>query len=331
MRGKWVLVAGIAAFLVFGAIALYRVAANRSPARSGASLPAAGAESNGPALNLPGTVEAIEVVLVPAPFSGRIMTFHADVGSTVAEGDLLAEIRSTVLESERDGLNAEINRLRSRVGTLESNLMAARLDAAKAREAVATAQAQLNEAQKVLARQQLLLSKGAAARQAVDRAQAAFDSANEIYEERQKLLSAAEQRVADLSRELTEQQQLLTEKDKEYEEALAQLFLGDVRSPADGYIVARKGQVGDVVPEGMEDLFIIATDLTHLRVVVDAPPELTGGVQVGQPASLQVAELQESLSGKVTEVAGGRIVIEFENPTPVVKPGMKVQAVIQKQ
>ena len=331
MRGKWILLAGVAAVFIFGAVALYRVTSDRNQPRNGASLPATASANNAPVLNLPGTVEAIEVVLVPAPFSGRIMAFHADVGSTVAEGDLLAEIRSTVLESERDGLSAEINRLRSRVGTLESSLIAARLDAAKARESLTAAQVQLDEAQKVLARQQLLLSKGAAARQAVDRAQAAFDSANEIYQERRKLLNAAEQRVAELSRDLTAQQQLLAEKDKEYENAVAQISLGEVRSPADGFVVARKGQVGDVVPEGMEDLFLIATDLTHLRVVVDAPPELIGEVQVGQQASLQVAELQESLSGRVTEVAGGRIVIEFENQTPVVKPGMKVQAVIRKQ
>jgi multidrug efflux pump subunit AcrA (membrane-fusion protein) len=80
----------------------------------------------------------------------------------------------------------------------------------------------------------------------------------------------------------------------------------------------------------VEDLFVIATDLVNLRVVVDAPPPELAKIRPGQEAVIQIAELPDGVLGKVSEVQEGRAVIEFTNPNPaVVKPGMTVHVLIK--
>ena len=93
----------------------------------------------------------MEVVAVPVPFDGRIQSLPVNVGQDVVEGDLLAEIRSSDLLSQKEISTAELNRLNNRVSTLESNLIAARLEAARAREAAGAARNAVEEAQKASA------------------------------------------------------------------------------------------------------------------------------------------------------------------------------------
>jgi HlyD family secretion protein len=329
VRGRWLLFGGTAILVAIGAgaITLLRHRGAVIPANP-ASLPT-GARFGGPTIALPGRIEAVEVVAVPVPFDGRIQSLLVNVGQDVSEGDLLAEIRSSDLLSQKEISTAELNRLTNRVSTLESNLIAARLEAARARETAGVARNALEDAQKVLLRQQMLYSKGAAARQTVERYQAAVDSAKENYEGLQKLAGMAEARVADLTRDLEAQQQAATEKSKELEDATGEVASGDVRSPVDGYVVARKGQVGDEVTIDVQDLYQIAVNVAQLKAVLEPPPPALEQIRPGQDAILQIAELSDGIETTVTEVRDGQVIIDFTSPNPVIKPGMTAQVVIK--
>ena len=315
--------------LALGGVAVTVLLRQKAAAPAGTAGVQAAASFSGPVLSLPGRIEAVEVVAVPVPVSGRIESLPVNVGEEVAEGDLLATIRSSELESQKELANEEFNRLRNRVSTLESALIAARLEASRARESAGDARAAMDAAQTALQRQELLYSKGAAAKQAVEKSQTVLDAASGVHAGRQKVVQLADGRVAELNRELDEQQKVLDDKNKELEDVAAQVISGDVRSPVDGYVVARKGAVGEEVALEVEDLFQIAVNLTDLRAVVNAPPAMLEKVRAGQEAMLQIAELPDGVPTKVTEVRDGQVIMDFTSPNTQIKPGITVQVVIK--
>ncbi len=328
MRGKFLLVVGVVIVLAVGAGAVYWLRQRQNPAASRAAIAAANPFS-GPVASLPGHIEATEIVPVPVPFAGKLESLPVDVGAMVAEGELLAEIRSSSLESQKDAVNNEVNRVRARSSLIESNLIAARLEAARAGETAESTRASVDAAQKALSRQQLLYDKGAGAKQDLEKAQAAYDSVSRVYQAQQKVWKLADDKVAALTKDLDDQQQALTDKNKEYEDAVEQVGTGDVKSPVDGLVIARKGKVGDDVTLETEDLFQIAVNLTQLRVVVEVPPPLAGKFRTGQEAMIQIAELAEGIPSTVSEVQEGRVLVDFTSPNLVVKPGMTAQVVIR--
>jgi HlyD family secretion protein len=329
VRGKWFLIGGAAAVLALGAGAIFLLR-RQSAATAGRTGPlAAGSPSDAPALSLPGRIEAVETVSVPVPFDGRIESLPVNAGQNVSEGELLAEIRSSMLQSRKEAAEAELNRLNNRVSTLESTLIAARLEAARAEQSAAAARSAMDDAQKNLLRQQMLYSKGAGARQALEKAQAAFDTASETYQGQRKVSEIAAKRVADLTRDLDALQQEVADKSKSLEDATATVSLGDVRSPVDGYVITRKGQVVEEITTDVQDLFQIAVNLAQLKVVLEPPPPVLEKIHPGQQATIQVAELAEGIPSKVSEVRDGQVIIEFTSPDPVIKPGMTVQVVIK--
>jgi HlyD family secretion protein len=281
-------------------------------------------------VGLPGKVEAVETVAIPVPIDGRIESFRADVGDQVSEGQLLAQIRSTGLEAERDTVQAELNRLRSRLATLESRVIELNLKAAQAKEEAARALQEMAAAQKEMLLRQMQFKEGAIRRLDFEQAQKQFEAASARSQDLDKLATIAETRASDARRELDVLQAEVTAKTRAYEETLEHINSGDIVAPADGLIIARRGQVGQDITTDVEDLFVIATNLTSLRVVAEVPPSVLPRLRPGSEAVIQIAELADGIVGKVSEVQEGRVYIEFTNPNPaVVKPGMTVHVLIK--
>ena len=322
------LIAGSVILLAAAAGALSLLRLRHAPA-PGASQSAPVTDYAGPTASLPGTIEAVEVVAVPVPVDGTLETFHVDVGQDVSEGQPLAQIRNSDLESERDAASTDLSRERARVSTLESRLIALRTEASSAREATGRGRSDLDQAGKVLKRQQLLFQAGAAGRLSLEKAQADYDAAQSAFDGLDQIVRMSDQRVAEATKELDTAQRTLTEKTRAHEETAAQVASGEVASPADGLVIARRGQPGDEVTTEMEDLFRIAVNLTSLRVVVRPPPPVLQKIRPGQEAVIQIAELPDGIAGKVSEVKDDQAWIEFTSLNSVVKPGMTVQVVIK--
>ncbi|MFN3987872.1 MAG: efflux RND transporter periplasmic adaptor subunit [Rhodocyclaceae bacterium] len=104
-----------------------------------------------------GTLQPREYVDVGAQVSGQLMRIHVDVGSTVNEGDLLAEIDPTVLQSKVDATRASLRNQRAQLKDREASLALARIqhtrqknlmaEDATTEEALQTAEAALVSAQ----------------------------------------------------------------------------------------------------------------------------------------------------------------------------------------
>jgi multidrug efflux pump subunit AcrA (membrane-fusion protein) len=285
----------------------------------------------GPSVSLSGKVEATEVVTVPVPVDGRIDSMPVAVGQEVYEGQLLAQIRSASLETDRNTASEELNRLRTRLSTLESRVIEVNMKAAQAKEEAARVRAELDTAQKTLQRLQMLVREGAGKKLDLEKAQQVYDALNARYDGLDKVAKIGESRAAEANKEQDVLRQELADKTKQYEGAVSQVASGDVVSPASGLVIAKRGQAGEDVTADIEDLFTIATNLTALRVVLQPEPPVLAKIKTGQEAIIQVAELPDGILAQVGEVADGQVSIEFNSPSPIVRPGMTVQVFIKLQ
>jgi multidrug efflux pump subunit AcrA (membrane-fusion protein) len=94
----------------------------------------------GPEVSLQGRVEAREVVGVQAPSDGTIAEYLVVVGEEVFEGQLIARIASPSLQGKQERAKEIADKAQERVNQLESQMLAARLDASRGQAEMARIQ-----------------------------------------------------------------------------------------------------------------------------------------------------------------------------------------------
>jgi len=251
------------------------------------------------------------------------------VGQDVYEGQLLARIRSANLETDRDAASTELNRLRTRLSALESRVIEANMKASQAKEEAGRSRAELDTDQKNLQRLQMLVREGAVKKLDLEKAQQVYDTVKVRYDGLDQVAKISESRAAEANKEQDVLRQELADRTKQYEGAVSQVASGDVVSQANGLVIAKRGEAGEEVTTDIEDLFTIATNLTALRVVLQPEPPVLAKIKPGQEVIIQVAELPDGILAQVTEVLDGQVSIEFNSPSPIVRPGMTVQVFIK--
>lgn len=328
MRGKWLLAAGTLILLAIaaGALSLWL----RSSPKPAAQLPAAPAVFAGTEVTLTGKVRAQHLVLVGVPVDGTIDFLGPEPGQEVYEGELLARVKNQGLEASQQLAQAQFERAQTRVESLNSALIAARLEASRARSEASRAQSEWERAEKAYRRQQMLQKEGAARRLEFEKAQKEFQLAEDHYHALDELARQAEQRTDAVSKELDNARRLLADKQRELEEAGEDLAASEVHSPVNGIVVARSRQMGEEVTRSLKDLFRIAVDLSLLEVVVEPEPPVLARLRPGLAALVVMAELPgEGVAGQVRQVSPAETVIEFTSPSPAVVPGLTAQVRIQ--
>ena len=112
-----------------------------------------------------------------------------------------------------------------------------------------------------------------------------------------------------------------------------------IRSPVSGVVVARNVDLGQTVAASFQtpELFVIASDLTVLKLTVDIDKADIGGVQVGQTATFTVdAYPARTFAAGVTELRNAartvanvvtyQGVLDVNNKAGLLKPGMTATA-----
>jgi HlyD family secretion protein len=329
LKGKWVILAGCAivlsvlAFMLFQELPRIRKLAVK-PRETANSAPR-------PAeVSLSGRIQSEHTTNVAARISGKIEAFHADIGQEVFEGQLIAQIRSQSLSVSQEEADAAVEQAQQRVNKLDSAIIAARLEASRARADASRANADFARTQRTYQRQKMLLTEGATPKVVAQKAEKEFLSAEQEWNNLDAVAKGVEERVESLKKEQESAKRVLAQMLDEQETVKAQLAAGEVHSPVNGVVIARRGEQGGDVDQSVKDLFQIAVDLTQLQFIADADPGELAGVHAGQPATIHVAELPgESLPGNVEKVEKDRVIIGFTSPNPVVKPGLTAQAAIQ--
>jgi HlyD family secretion protein len=279
---------------------------------------------------LSGTIGARETTPVAAPMAGIVKAFHADVGDMVYEGQLLAEIENQGLQASHEHATLEVEKAQTRVNNLEGSISAARLEASRAEADAIRARAEFDKASRHYTRQKLLVAEGATPRNVFEKAEKDYQALQSESDNLTQVAKNADERVIALTRDLDNARKLLEARVAELDASKTRVEAGQVTSSVSGTVVSRRGDTGGEVHPTMQDLFQIATDTSVLTVVVEPSPADLARIKAGQSAAVYVADVpDESLSGRVISVESGKVVVEFANPSALVKPGQTAQVRIK--
>ena len=320
MRGKWLVLAVVVslATVAAGALVWHR---RRPPAVPPAPPKVVAAPAG--EVTLSGKIRARNVVAVGASGAGTIEAFLADVGQEVEAGQVLARISSPGLEAGRDVAQMTLDNAQSRVTRIEAQLAAARLEASRAQADASRARSELDRAEKVYSRQRMLQAEGATPRLVYEKAGREFENAQADFQSVDRLARLADQRIQDLQDELQTARKILDDKQQQLEYATGALAGADVRSPVDGTVVGRKGEVGNAVQDQGSDFFQIATNLSALEVVLEPDPPTLSRIRPGQPALVLISDFQsDGIAGTVGQIRDSLVPVEFASPNPAIKPGL---------
>jgi HlyD family secretion protein len=331
MRGKgFVVIAMVAlAVVIGGSIYAYR---RTVTAKAPAPATPAPAVFTGSEITLEGRIRAISVQAIPAPMEGRVESFHAEVGDEVYEGQILALVKSQTLETAREKAEIDLENAQTRVNNLEGALASARLEASRADADASRARSEAERTAKAYQREKILLAEGATPRLKFEKAERDYNQARTEHESLDTLAKNAQSRLEVLQRDLDAARKVLNERTEQFEDAKGDAASGEVRSPVNGVLVGRRGVAGDDVDPAMSDFLQIATDLSRLEVVLEPPPPVLARIKPGQQAFVAVAEhATDPLPGSVKAVDAGKVIVEFANPDPLVKPALTAHVRIQLQ
>jgi HlyD family secretion protein len=326
MSSKWLLAgASVLVLAILSGSLIYRRALRKESQATRVETPASSASE----IILPGQVEPVTVVRVPAAVDGSIEHLTVKVGATVFEGELLAHIRNPGLESARQKAAMELEQARNNANDIESNLVSAKLEASRSHAAEVRAKGDLERVEKEYVRQEMLNREGATPRLVFEKAQQEYAA---LKAEASSLADRAgkdDERVALLSNELPATQAAVEQKSNDLEEAMAELAAGDIRSPVDGVVLAIHGQAGEPVGRETPELFELGSDLTQLQVPVIPDAKTLPRIHPGQEAVIEIAAATVKIPGIVREVRQGVVLVGFSSPSSLVRPGQQAQVKIR--
>jgi multidrug resistance efflux pump len=328
MRGKLVLIGGVAVLVVVAAGALILFRRTQEPRKpADAKNPAAAAI--GPEVSLTGKIRAQSVVAVAVPVDGTVQELLVEAGQPVFEGQLLGRIENTGLETEQQQAAADAASTQERVDQMQNELINARLEASRARADANRAQSEYDRAERNFLRQQMLFKEGATPRTVFEKAQAEYQAEKIGRETLAEVARLAEDRLSGLVGRLDAMRQTLEEKNAVLDQARESAAAAEIRSPVDGLVVARTRNLGEEVATTVLDLFQIAVNLSALEAVVEPEPPVLARVRPGQEALIQIAELPNAIPGRVKEIQGTQVIVEFISPDPSLLPGATAQVRIK--
>ncbi|MBZ5576951.1 MAG: HlyD family efflux transporter periplasmic adaptor subunit [Acidobacteriia bacterium] len=321
MKGKWAL-ASMAAIAAGVGVGVYSMR-HRAPAAPPVSPAAPAALAAPQQITVTGKVRAAHVVGVGAAVPGTIDAFMADVGDEVYQGQELASVGSTGLESDRTDAAAAAQQAQTRVEGAEKTVSGAQLEASRARADAVRARADFDRANKTYERQRTLFAAGATPRLTFEKAGSEYESARQAFDVVDQAARSADQRVQDTLKELENARKMLADKSQQLDAASSAVDAGMVQAPVDGLIVGRKGEVGQSAQGSGDELFQIATNLYDLEVAIEPKPEVLRRMRPGQPALVIIPDLQGTgITGQVKAIQGNQAVIGFESSLPAIRPGM---------
>ena len=336
MRGKWLLAGGTALFLSIGAGAfIYWRNTQPAPTATAAPKPATpDAPAQPPTFfgdeaSLTGLIQAQKTVLVAAPIDGTIQEVMADAGSQVFQGQVIARIRNGKLDTTLESSTAEVEKLKNRIANLEGSVLAARLESSRAQADALRARSELDRAEKAYNRQVLLYKEGATPRLTYEKSEKEYKQAQTESDNLGAVAKNTADRIDSLNVDLDNAKKLLEQKNQDLDAARGDVASGELQSPVDGLVLARKGQPGEPITKAVTDFFTIAVNMAVLQAVVDADPSVLPRIKGGQQAVVRVAEFNEDLGGVVREIKGSTVIVEFASPAPEVKPGLTARVKIK--
>ena len=240
-----------------------------------------------------GALEAVTTVQVGSQVSGIIENLYVDYNAIVREGDVLMRLDPSLFETQIEQARA--------------NLVRAEADTERLRVSGDDAKTKLARAED-LARRELI-------------------PATE-FEAAQVNLRLAEAQLKSAEAQVIQARASLNQNEVNLEHTV-------IRAPIDGIVISRLVDVGQTVAASLQapELFVIAADLTKMRVIANIDESDVGRIRPSQRVTFTVdAYPAEAFEGSVSQirleplvqqnVVTYATVIDAPNPDLKLKPGM---------
>ncbi len=271
-------------------------------------------------VDIAGTLAADEQVTLATKLAGRLATIAVDLASPVKQGQLVAQIETTDYELGVQQALASLGQARAQLG-LPVDGKARRVDV-DTTAIVRQARATLGEARANEARMAKLAEEGLAPEADLDGARASLLRAEASLESAREEVRLREAQVR--------------QRESELEIARQRLDDTAIRSPLDGFVLARRAGKGEYLAAGAPVVEVVRIDPLRLRLAV--PEREATGLMAGQVVRVRVdgqhdSETLHDYSGVVTRLAPSldtqsrRLLFEADIKNPgTLRPGNFVQA-----
>jgi len=247
-----------------------------------------------------GIVEPVNKVEIGSQVSGRVVSVKVDFNDRALQGQLLAEIDPELFSAEVVQSKAQLDASRAALGRSQAAREAARIRRDRVRS---------------------LAAESAASAAELDQAQADLDIA-------EAEVTSSQAQIAQLSARLNS--------------ASATLKYTKIYSPIDGVVIDRRVEPGQTVAASFNTpvLFVIARDLTQMRVLAEIDEADVGKVEAGMAVDVVVDAFPDHhFTGKLTQIRYSPTTVEgvvtyaavvlVDNPEAQLRPGMTATATVE--
>lgn len=262
------------------------------------------------AVDVVGTLAAVDQVTISSEADGKVSRILADLGDRVTAGQVLIKIDSEKQQYTYDQQQATLARALAQYGASDPQNLP---DIEKTPDAQ-RANADLVQATQAFDRANELFKRTLVSQQALDDARAALQSKRAIY-------NAALQNGKNLRASIQASEATM-------KLAGRQLRDTDIRAPFDGFVEKRLVNLGELVKTQMPVMAVVR--LNPLKVIAEIPEKMAPWISAGQAVDLQVDAYQgRKFTGRVSRISPGvnasTRAFPFEalvpNTDTVLKPG----------
>jgi len=251
-----------------------------------------------------GSLLADEHAVVGAKVAGRVQEVHVDLGSRVAEGDLLATLEPEDFDLRVQQAESELEQARAKLG-LEPGESEQQLDRKQTPD-VAREEALRNQARANLQRAQSLAPNNVITAEELDQYRADLQVAEARY---RLALNAVEEQIA-----------LIRVRQTELALAKQARVDAELHAPFAASVQQRHVAPGTYVQIGEPIVSLVRTDPLRFRAGV--PERQAARMQEGQAATIQVEGLATPLQGTVSRISPAldlsnrSLCVEIDVPNP---------------
>lgn len=285
-----------------------------------------------------GHVEAPEV-RVSSSVGGRLLRVFVEEGDTVAPGQPVAQLDTTDLALEAARARAELARWDAAVRLLEDGPTAQEVE--RARQDVAKAEAELEAAERELARTQDLVAHGAAPAKSLDDARARHRIALSTVRASRAVLERLEAGARAQELEMARAQRSAAHASVAL--VARRLAEATVRSPVRGVVTTVVAREGEMVAAGSPVCVVTASHSPWVEAYLDEPS--LARVRLGDTVWVRVDGVSSSWPGVLVYVAPSaeftprnvqtpderatlvfRVKVALQDGSGILKPGMPADA-----
>lgn len=236
------------------------------------------------AVDIVGTLAAVDEVTISSEADGKVAKILADLGDRVAAGQLLVQLDNEKQQYTYAQQQAALARTLAQYGAPDSEHLPELEDTPDARRA----NADLVQATQAYDRASELFKRTLISQQALDDAKAALQSKRAIY-------NSAIQNAKNLRASIQASEATM-------KLAARQLRDTEIRAPFDGFVQKRFVNMGELVKTQMPVMAIVQLD--PLKVTAEIPEKMAPWIHPGQAVDLKVdAYRDRTFTGKVSRIS----------------------------